>query len=272
VIDPAEHRAEVEAWRAARYAALRRDLGWLTLAGLDWLRPGPNRVGSAADADVVLPSGPAHVGVLDVSPGGVTASGAWRRDGAPVDRLRLVSDALGEPTLLELGSLRQCLIERSGRLALRTWNLGSHARDEFTGIDHLPVDLAWRLDARLEAAPGRRISVPDVFGATDEEESPCDLVFEVAGETHRLQALPGGDNGELWLIFGDATNGSETYGGGRYLYTDAPDAGGRVVIDFNRAYNPPCVFTPYATCSLPWAANRLPIRVEAGERTYVGGH
>ena len=270
--DPADHRAEVEEWRAARYAALRRDTGWLTLAGLDWLRPGPNRVGSAADADVLLPSGPPDVGILEVAPDGVTASGAWRHGGAPVDRLRLVSDEQGEPTLLELGPLRQCVIERSGRQALRTWDLASPARDDFAGIDHWPVDPAWRLGARLEAMPGRIITVPDVFGGTHEQESPGDLVFDVAGGTHRLQALPGGDSGELWLIFGDATNGSETYGGGRYLYTGAPNAGAHVVIDFNRAYNPPCVFTPFATCSLPWPANRLPIRVEAGERTYGTGH
>jgi uncharacterized protein (DUF1684 family) len=272
VIDAADHRAEVEKWRAGRYDALRRDVGWLTLAGLDWLRPGANRVGSAADADVVLPSGPTVVGVLDVAPDGVTASGKWRHGGAPVDRLRLVSDQEGEPTLLELGSLRQCLIERSGRPALRTWDLDSPARVAFVGIDHWPVDPTWRLDARLEPTPGRTIIVPDVFGGTDEQASPGDLVFDVAGETHRLQALTGGDNGELWLIFGDATNGIETYGGGRYLYTGAPDADGHVVLDFNRAYNPPCVFTPYATCSLPWAANRLPVRVEAGELTYGAGH
>ena len=90
------------------------------------------------------------------------------------------------------------------------------------------------------------------------------------GRAHRLQALPGGDAGELWLVFGDATNGSETYGGGRYLYTDPPDPDGAVVVDFNRAYNPPCVFSPYATCPLPWPENRLPIRIEAGERAYRG--
>jgi uncharacterized protein (DUF1684 family) len=97
---------------------------------------------------------------------------------------------------------------------------------------------------------------------------PGDLVFEVGREDLSAQALPGGDAGELWLVFGDATNGRETYGGGRYLYTDPPDADDVVVVDFNRSYNPPCVFSPYATCSLPWPANRLPIRIEAGERAY----
>jgi len=272
VIDPAAHRAEVEGWRDGRYAALRRDLGWLTLAGLHWLRPGPSRVGSARDADVVLPSGPPVVGVVEVATTGVTATGDWLHEGQRVDRLPLVSDQEGEATLLELGDLRQCLIERSGRPALRTWDLASPARRAFSGIDHWPVDPAWRLAARLDATPGRTITVPDVFGGTDDQESPGDLVFEVGGQTHRLQVLPGGDAGELWLIFGDATNGDETYGGGRYLYTSPPDADGRVIVDFNRAYNPPCVFTPYATCSMPWPANRLPIRVEAGERTYGAAH
>jgi uncharacterized protein (DUF1684 family) len=92
----------------------------------------------------------------------------------------------------------------------------------------------------------------------------------VDGTARRLQALPGGDAGELWLVFGDATNGDETYGGGRFLYTDPPDPDGTFVLDFNRAYNPPCVFSPFATCPLPWPANRLPIRIEAGERAYPG--
>ena len=109
-----------------------------------------------------------------------------------------------------------------------------------------------------------------MLGALESEVSPGDLVFEVSGEAQRLQALQGGDAGELWLVFGDATNGSETYGGGRYLYTDPPAPDDAVVIDFNRAYNPPCVFSPYATCPLPWQANRLPIRIEAGERAPRG--
>lgn len=267
-MDAAAHRAEVEAWRRGRYAALRRDTGWLTLAGLDWLRPGANRIGSDPAADVVLRSGPAIVGVLDVEPDRVTATGAWLHEGLPVDRLPLVDDRDGRPTLLELGSLRQCVIERGGRRALRTWDLAAALREQFTEIDHWPVDPAWRLTARVEPAPDRTIAVPDVFGGGERQASPADLAFDVGGVTHRLQALPGGADGQLWLIFGDATNGHETYGGGRYVYTDPPADDGTTVIDFNHAYNPPCVFTPYATCSLPWPANRLPIRVEAGERMY----
>lgn len=271
MIDPEAHRAEVEAWRTGRHAALRRDTGWLTLAGLDWLRDGPNRVGSAPDADIVLPAGPPTAGVVEVTPEGVSATGAWLHDGSPVDRLRLVDDRDGRPTLLELGSLRQCLIQRGGRRALRTWDLASPFRAGFRGVDHWPVDPAWRLVARVEPTPDRTITAPDVFGGTEREASPADVAFEIEGATYRLQGLPGGDEGELWLIFADATNGRETYGGGRYLYTDAPDPDGTVVVDFNRAYNPPCVFTPYATCWLPWPANRLPVRIQAGEQAYDTG-
>ncbi len=266
----AGHRRAVEAWRIQRYARLRGDTGWLTLAGLGWLKPGVNRVGSAADADVVLPGGPALAGTVTVDGSRATADGAFVHDGRAATGLEIASDADGEPTLLELGPLRLCLIERGGRLAIRTWDTDAPARAAFEGIDHWPVDPAWRVDARFEATPGRTVDVPDVFGAADPQSSPGDVAFDVGGTTHRLQALPGGDAGELWLVFADATNRHETYGGGRYLYTGAPDAGGAVVVDFNRAYNPPCVFTHYATCSLPWPANRLPIRVEAGERTWRG--
>jgi hypothetical protein len=272
-MDPDAHRAEVEAWREGRDERLRADIGWLTLAGLGWLKPGVNRVGSDPANDVVLPGGPAEAGTVTVTDGAASASGSFRHDGAPITDLRLVSDADGEPTLLELGALRLCLIERGGRLALRTWDLDAPARRAFNGIDHWPVDPAWRLDARFEAAPGRSVAVPDVLGTADEQPSPGDVIFEVSGTEHRLQALVGsGDRGELWLVFGDRTNGTETYAGGRFLYTDAPDADGRVVVDFNRAYNPPCVFSPYATCPLPWPANRLSIRVEAGERMYGDAH
>lgn len=264
--DPSAHRAEVEQWRAGRYEALRRDLGWLTLSGLAWLKPGVNRVGSDATSDVVLPGGPAAAGTLTVTPDGVRASGSWLHEGRPVEDLPLIDDHDGQQTLLELGSLRLCLIERGGRLALRTWDLEAPARRDFAGVDHWPVDAAWRLEARYEPTPGRTLAVPDVLGTIDAEESPGDVAFEIAGATYRLQALPGGATGELWLVFGDATNRHETYGGGRFLYTAPPGDDGSVIVDFNRAYNPPCVFSPYATCPLPWPANVLPIRVEAGER------
>jgi len=270
-MDPDAHRAEVEAWREGRYAALRRDLGWLTLAGLDWLGPGTNRVGTAPDGEVVIPAGPAHVGSIHVAEdGSAIATGAWSHEGILVDGLPLADDSPGPATILELGDLRQCLIRRGGRLALRTWNLAAPRRAAFAGIPHWPVDQAWRLEARFHPTPDRSITVPDVLGVEESQLSPGEVEFSVAGDAHRLQALSGGTGGDLWLVFGDATNGAETYAGGRFLYTSPPDAERRVVVDFNRAYNPPCVFSAYATCPLPWPQNRLPIRIEAGERLPSG--
>jgi len=267
-MDPAAYLAEVEEWRASRYEALRRDHGWLTLSGLGWLKAGVNRVGSDPESDVVLPRGPLHVGTLTVTPHGARASGSWQHEGRPVDDLLLVDDRDGQQTLLELGSLRLCLIERGGRLALRTWDLDAPARRDFAGVDHWPVDPAWRIEGRFEATPGRTLAVPDVLGTVDDEESPGDVAFEIGGATHRLQGLPGGPTGELWLVFGDVTNGHETYGGGRFLYTAPPAADGSVVVDFNRAYNPPCAFTAFATCPLPPPENRMDLAIEAGEKSY----
>ena len=270
--DPEAHRSAVEAWREQRYAALRREIGWLTLAGLDWLRPGVNRIGTARDAEIVLPSGPAEAGNLTLSENGIRVDGAPNGlaiDGGTVTDLWMVSDREGEPTMLELGPLRLCIIERGGRFAVRTWDTESPARRDFAGIDHWPVDPGWRLDARFEATPDRTLRVPDVLGIDKEDASPGDVLFAIGGVSHRLQALSGGDGGELWLVFGDATNGHETYRGGRFLYAGPPDADGRVIVDFNRAYNPPCVFSAYATCPLPWPANRLPIPIEAGERSWA---
>jgi hypothetical protein len=263
-----QYRSILEEWRQRRYADLKGDLGWLTLSGLGWLREGRNTVGSDPDCDVVLPSGPPAAGTVEVWEGRIIASGAFELGGAPVGHVELVADVAGEATLLELGPLRICVIERGGRLAIRTWDTEAKQRREFRGIDHWPTDPAWRLDGRFEPTPLATIGVPDVLGTVDEQPSPGAVSFEIGGVRHRLEALSGGPGGDLWLVFGDETNGDETYGGGRFVYTGVPEADGSVTVDFNRAYNPPCVFSPYATCPLPWPANRLPLRIEAGERMH----
>ncbi|MGH2418631.1 MAG: DUF1684 domain-containing protein, partial [Candidatus Limnocylindria bacterium] len=231
------HRSAVEAWRAQRYAALRRDTGWLALAGLGWLEPGVNVVGTDAVADVIVPKGPPDAGTITLVDGQLHATGRFTHGGEPVRDLPLVNDQQGEPTMLELGSLRLCVIERGGRLAVRTWDLDARARRDFDGIDHWPVDAEWHVEGRFEPTPGRALPVPNVLGTYDEQESPGDVRFELEGATHRLQALKGGDSGALWLVFADGTNGNESYGGGRFIYTDQPAADGRITVDFNRAYN-----------------------------------
>jgi len=265
---------EVEAWREDRLARLREPMSWLTLVGLEWLRPGVNRLGSAPDVELRLPSGPPLAGSLLRNGLSVTARAergtGLTHDGAEVNGLELVSDADAAeregPTLLELGDLRLCLIRRGERLGLRVWDTAAPARRDFVGIPHYPVDPRWQLAARFApGAPGETFPVPDVLGDVVDEPLPGTVAFDLDGVTHRIRALDGGD-GKLWLVFGDATNGDTTYGGGRFLYIDPPTPDGTVLVDFNRAYNPPCVFSPYATCPLPPAENRLPIRIEAGER------
>lgn len=137
------------------------------------------------------------------------------------------------------------------------------------GIERFTVDPAWRLTARFEPADSlHTIPVTNIIGQTTPQRCPGAVVFAWEGKTYRLDALDGGD--DLFIIFSDATSGHETYGGGRFLYAPKPSAEGKVVLDFNKAYNPPCVFTPYATCPLPPSQNQLPIAVHAGEKVY--GH
>lgn len=275
-------RRSVEAWRSRRYAALRRPMSWLSLVGLDWLGEGVNRLGSAPDNDVQLVAGPAFAGTIALADGVARATsapdGALRMTGDPVRDLRLVADAdaTGEPpTTLEVDALRLRLIRRGAdgeRLAIRSWNTESRALGSFDGIAHWPVDPAWAVEARFEPAlPGATIPVPDVIGDLVAMPTPGSVSFEIGGIACRLAAVEGGDAGELWLIFSDVTSGTLTYGGGRFLYTDPPRADGTLTVDFNRAYNPPCVFSPFATCPLPPAGNRLIVRIEAGEQDYQVG-
>jgi uncharacterized protein len=269
-------RAELDAWIAAREAGLRQPDGWLSLAGLYWLAEGDSTFGADPSNVVVFPSGqaPPRIGVFTLAGDAVRLrvepGVAVTHAGAPVTELDLATDAAGEPTMVELGPLLFHAIDRGGRIAIRLKDRESPLLDAFAGIERFAPDPAWRVEARLERYhPPKTIEVPNIAGPPLPERCPGRLVFELDGEEHSLE--PTGEPGEeLFVVFGDATNGVETYGGGRFLYADWPGPDGAVVLDFNRAYNPPCVFTPWATCPLPPAQNRLALRVEAGEKTYRG--
>jgi uncharacterized protein (DUF1684 family) len=275
--------AEVAAWKKARFERLQRPDGWLTLVGLAWLEEGDNPVGSDPQSTVLLPAGkaPARLGILKVSAGperrvtfvaepGLEAGGGVTSGGAPVATLELVDDSQGDPTLLEHGSLSFFAIRRAGRLGVRVKDSQAQALREFKGLDYFPVDAAWRIEGEFEpAAEVREVPIPNALGFDEPIKSPGHVRFRFEGQEYRLLALDDTGDGRLFLVFGDKTNGRETYGGGRFLYTDPP-RDGSVVLDFNRAYNPPCVFTPYATCPLPPRENRLPFRIAAGERSFAG--
>jgi uncharacterized protein len=276
-MDPQEYRQEVEAWRGRRLAALTGPEGWLSVVGISWLHEGANTVwtGPTLDADVGIPGGASvRIGWIHLRDGRAEAhfrpeAGVTGPDGRVVERLPLEDDERGSPTMLHVGTTSFHLIRRGGRLAVRVRDPESPFRRRFTRIAHFPVDPAWRVEARFEAfEPGRMAVVRAVLVSEQTYAVPGALVFDHDGTTHRLGAFLEHPDDDLFIVFGDATNEIDTYRGGRFLYARQADERGVVVLDFNRAYNPPCVFTPFATCPLPLPENRLPFRVEAGERRY----
>jgi len=272
-----DFEASLAAWKSGRAERLRQPDGWLTVVGLSWLRPGENAVGSGPEAAVRLPAerAPGRLGTirLDGTRATFTAAPgvAVTEAGRPVSEIALASDA--DPagaTRLEHGSLSFYLIARGDRLGVRVKDARAAALAAFQGLDYYPADRRWRIEGRFEPAPpGSRLEIPDSTGGSQSIDQPGWVSFELGGGTHRLIAFDDTGDGRLFFVFGDRTNGRETYGGGRFLYSDPP-RDGRVVLDFNRAYNPPCVFTPWATCPLPPPGNRLPVAIEAGEKKYAG--
>ncbi len=270
------HKKEVESWREARDDRLKQPDGWFSLVGLAWLEEGENTCGSDLASDIRFPeSAPAQLGslvksgaivVFEPSPG----SGVSMKGKALARSTSLATDASGDASLLEWGSMQFYLIDRGGRIGVRIKDSASAALAAFAGIDNFPIDSRWRTEAHfVPYDPPKPITVPNVLGTPSEQLSPGAIEWRMAGRTHRLDELPG--DGEYFVVFGDATNTEETYGGGRFLYVTEASSEGRVVIDFNKAYNPPCVFTPYATCPLPPRQNRLELAVRAGEKMYTGG-
>ena len=273
----AEYRAQVQAWRAARDQRLRSPNSWVALTGLHWLTPGEHEVGQHPSSAIRLqghgiPPLAGHLLVTDDLHATIRPHRDAQitvEDKLITGELPLKDDTDGNPTVVGLGTLRMHLIRRGAnlqRLGLRVRDAEAPALAAFRGIPHFPIDPAWRVTGRLERPPGlRTVDVPDILGDVRTEESPGVVQFTIDGRELALDALQEDDNA-LWLIFGDTTNGRETYSGGRFLVTEPVAEDASVVVDFNLAYNPPCVFSPYATCPLPWPGNVLPVAVRAGER------
>jgi uncharacterized protein len=256
---PAAFEAEWRDWHSRRLAGLQKAQGWLALSGLHWLKEGENRIAG-------LP------GTFTLAGGQVTLTAAagdgWTLGGVPVTSRPLASDRGGQPDRISAGSRTAQVIDRGGKLALRIWDAERPERRSFAGIDTFPLDLRWRVVARWEAYPApREVEVPSAVGIPSRQLAPGKARFMVDGKAYELEPTLDGD--ELFFVFKDRTAPGQTYGAGRFLVA-APPRDGQVVLDFNRAYNPPCAFSPWATCPLPLPQNVLPIRIEAGEKKW--GH
>lgn len=273
-----EDMAELEAWRAQRLARLTAEDGWLTLIGLHWLAPGAHRFGSSDGCEIVLPDpnippvageivlrGDGSLLLRSLAPGAVTVNNLQ------VTSTPLADDAGGSPDVVRTGRISFYAIRRGDRLGLRIKDPEAPTRKNFKGLEYYPPDGRYRTVAHLERYHHPRpVKIATVIGTEEELLAPGVLRFRLLGRDLSLVPLvehPG--DTELFLVFRDATSGTATYGAGRFLSaTLEPD--GTAVLDFNRAYNPPCAFTPYATCPLPPPENALPIPVEAGEKLPPG--
>ena len=264
-----DYAAGIEAWRAEREQRLTADDGWLTVAGLFFLREGENTFGSDPLQDIVLPAGPPAAGAFVLADRRVALRAApgstLTVDGREVAAMQLhPREARADVTIEDL----TLFVHYSGeRLAIRMLDRGSAIRRDFTGLRWYPVDEAWRVPARFVPHDEPiEVQIQNILGDIETVTSSGTVRLQLAGEALEMLPVDAGD--QLWFIFRDLTSGSDTYAAARFLYADAPGEDGRMVVDFNRAYNPPCAFNPHTTCPLPPRANRLPVRVEAGELDY----
>ncbi|KAB7764862.1 DUF1684 domain-containing protein [Xanthomonas maliensis] len=271
--------ADHAAWRQQRLASLRAADGWTSLVGLHWLSLKAHYIGSSAGSGIRLAVGPPKLGMVATE-----GDAAWfvpergvalTVDGKPLTgRIRFQSDREPQPTLIgfDEGKGQLSLIRRGDRLALRVKHADAPARTAFTDVPEWPLDQSWRLQARfVPHAAGTTLSIVDIVGITTAQPNPGALEFERDGKTYRLEAI-GEPGRSLFVVFADRTSGHGSYPAGRFLDVDAPAGNGQVTVDFNRAYNPPCAFTPYATCPLPPPENRIDLAVAAGEKVYKGPH
>ena len=269
-----DYSSTIEQWRVQHETSLKTEDGWLAVSGLFWLKEGANPAGSSASDAIVLPRGPAKVGVFDFRSGSVAfkaESGVDVLVNGKVARFAnaLKSDANGSPDFVQVAGLTMMVIQRGNRYGVRLRDPASQARREFGGLRWFPVNDKYRVTGRFVAyEKPKMIPITNVLGDTEPEASPGYVEFTLQGQQLRLEPVT--EDGQLFFIFRDLTAGQESYPAGRFLYSPWPKDG-KVELDFNKAENPPCAFTAYATCPLPPKQNHLAVRIEAGEKNY-GSH
>ena len=257
-----------EKWKAEEIDDLKKN--WLPLAGLFWLKPGANTFGAAADNAIIFPKGPGHAGEFDLEGEEVSVKLLPETHatiaGKAINSAKLQADASDSATVVELDSLRFHVIIRGERVGIRLKDLESPAAAKFKGMIFYPLDLNYRVTATWEPGNGKRtVDVPNVLGDLIHAPVIGTAVFKINGQEQRLTAWEGDPAKGFEFVFNDLTAKTDTYPGGRFLDTD-PVVNGTVVLDFNRAYNPPCAVTPYATCPLAPKENRLQVAIPVGEK------
>lgn len=259
---------DFDKWKAELVDDLKQN--WLPLAGLFWLKPGDNAFGSGQENPIVLPSGPATAGKFIRQGDDVTVEFAPGTnatvEGKNVASAKLQADVTGHATLIELGSVTMRVIKRGDRVGIRVKDLKSAAVKNYPGPVFFPLDMSYRVTGTFVPSDGKRtIDVPNVLGDVTPVPITGEVHFKLNGQDMTLTAMGGDPEKGLSFVIGDLSGKTETYPGGRFLDTDAVKDG-KVIVDFNRAYNPPCAVTPYATCPLAPKENRLPVAVTAGEK------
>lgn len=275
-IDPV-YLQEVDDWHARRLTSLTKPDSWLSLAGLFWLKEGENSFGGSDLNRIKFPpdKAPAEMGQFFLREGVVSVQVkngiSVFHDDKIVKTMTMVNDSEGAATILTYGSLSWYIIKRGEKLGIRLKDSENRQLKNFSGIDRFPVNPKWKIIAKFEEyETPHTIEIPNILGTVSDDPSPGKLRFELDGQSYSLDPIADPDDKRWFIIFSDQTSGEETYGAGRFLYIDAPTEDRIAIIDFNKAYNPPCAFTPFAICQLPPEQNHLALRVTAGEKNYHG--
>ncbi len=273
-----DYTASIEAWRRTRLSRLKHPTSWLTLIGRHPIEPGTWSVGSAEGNVIRLAAGPDKLGTITHAPDGKVTFAISDDVAAVIDgttnneRTAELEYRSDKPTYVRTGTLNMHVMERSGKLFLRVRDIQAVRRTQFAGIESFPIDPSWRIKASwVPFDPPREVMLTNIIGLVEPATIPGKAVFTRAGRTYELIPIDEGPKEDLFFVLTDKTAGTETYEACRFLYAKRP-VDGKIILDFNQVYNPPCAFTPFATCPLPPKENVLPFALRVGEKKYKGNH